>query len=172
MIYMEMIDEVNEKDQVIGQVEHDEIYNKSFNRRIVHVLIFNNKGEMAIQFRSKKKRFLPQHWVTSAGGHVQAGENCKDAAIREMEEEIGINLDVEFLYKDVYKNLKEGEHVKFLYTYKLIFDGPFKPNFDEIEKIEFFSLDQIQDMIDKGEKFHPELFYLLNKHYNIKYATD
>ena len=40
--------------------------------------------------------------------------------------------------------------------------------FAKVEKVEFFSLDKIQEMINDGEKFHPELLFLLEKHFEIK----
>lgn len=35
---------------------------------------------------------------------------------------------------------------------------------DKVEKVEFFDLGDIQQMIKAGKKFHPELRFLLNKH--------
>jgi len=165
---MEMIDIVNEKDEVIGQAAHEEIYSSFFNRRIVHVLVFNQKGEMAMQFRSKKKLFCPHHWSTAVVGHVQAGEEYEEAAKREMFEEIGVNLNLEFFSKDTFRNPDQPDHIKFLSTYTAIHEGPFKINVEEVEKFDFFSLDQIQKMIDNKEKFHPELLFLLLKHFSIK----
>jgi len=165
-IFMEQIDVVNDNDEIIGTANHDDIYTRSFNRRIVHVLIFNSKGELALQLRAKTKKYLPGYWSTSIGGHVQAGEDCLDAAKREMEEEIGISKKIDFLWKDTF-NASEGNYIKFLYTYKLIFDGPFKINPEEVEKMEFFSLDKIRRMIKDSGKFHPELIFLLKKHYNL-----
>ena len=165
---MEILDIVNEKDEVIGQAEHDDIYIKSFTRRIVHVLIFNKKGEIALQFRSKKKKYYPQHWITTAGGHVQTGESYNAAALREMEEEVGIIGKLKFSYKEYYREPHRKNQYMFLSTYSLEHDGPFQINKDEVERLEFFSLAQIQEMIRKGEKFHPELSYILDKHFNIK----
>lgn len=38
----------------------------------------------------------------------------------------------------------------------------------ELLKVCFFSLEEIQKMVDKGEKFHPELLFLLKKHFGIR----
>lgn len=168
---METIDVVNKNDEVVGQASYKEIYDKALRHRIVHVLVFNNKGEMALQLSSKEKSFCPNHWGTPAGGHVQSGETYEQAILREMEEEIGIKADVSFLRKDpfVYANYKDkGGLEKILTTFRATHNGPFNVNPKEVEKVEFFSLEQIQQMVDKGEKFHPELLFLLKKHFNIK----
>ena len=57
-------------------------------RLVVHIAVFNDKGEMLIQHRAKDK--YPNLWDFSAGGSVVAGENSSQGASRELFEEIGI----------------------------------------------------------------------------------
>lgn len=161
----ELLDIVDDADNIIGKANRKEIYGKQHQHRIVHVLVFNDKGEMGLQLRPKNARFCPNGWSTTVGGHVLSGETYEQAAIREMAEELGIKCKVTLFFKDMF--VGEDCHNKILGTFKAIYDGPFKPNPREVEKIEFFSLDQIQEMINRGEKFHPELIFLLKKHYNI-----
>ena len=163
---MEMLDIVNDQDEVIGKTSYADVYDKLHNHRIVHVLIFNDKGEMALQLRSKQKKFCPQHWVTAVGGHVQSGESYEQAALREMEEEVGVQLPVEFLRKDRYEWQSESL-IKFLATFKAVFNGPFEVNPEEVDRVEFFSMDKIKQMIANDEKFHPELLFLLKKEYGF-----
>lgn len=162
---MEFMDVVNEKDEVIGRVLLDEIYDKKLTHRIVHILIFNKKGEMALHFRSSQKSFCPHHWSTPVGGHVMSGESYEEAALRESEEELGIKPKITLLHKDMYEDQRGIK--KFLCTFKAFYEGPFKINPMEVEKLEFFCLCKIQQMINSGDKFHPELLFLLRKHFNI-----
>ena len=163
--HSEMMDIVNEKDQVIGKALKKEIYDKLLTHRIAHIFIFNKKGEILLQLRSRKMNFCPLHWSHAVGGHVRAGESFKEAALRELHEELGIDTKIDFLYKDIYKD-KRG-HTKILTTFKAMFNGPFKINSKEVERVEFFSLNKIEEMIKNGDKFHPELLFLLRKHFNI-----
>ncbi len=166
---MEFLDIVNENDEVIGKASKEEVYKNLLTHRIVHVLIFNGKKEMALQLRSKNIKFCPNHWCTAAAGHVSSGETYEQAALRETEEEIGIKLKLEFLYKDLYiDNFRKTGLKKILASFKSTYSGPFKINPDEVEKVEFFSLDKIQEMISSGEKIHPELLFLLRKHFGVK----
>ena len=61
-------------------------------RLVVHVCLFNRKGEMLIQKRRKEKKTWPGKWDLSCGGHVTAGETSGEAAEREVYEELGITV--------------------------------------------------------------------------------
>lgn len=158
----EFLDIVDANDQVIGKATRDDIYKKSLCHRIVHVLIFDEQGNLALQLRSKKVSFCPSHWSTTVGGHVQTGESYEEGALREFKEELGTTNPLEFFSKDWYE--ANGLR-KFLTTYKTVYSGPFNPNPDDVERVDFFSADEIKDMIDRGEKFHPELLFLLKKYF-------
>ena len=157
------MDVVNDNDKVIGTAPREEIYAKKLPHRIVHVLVFNDIGEMALQLRSKNKSFSPLHWSTAVGGHVLAGENYDQAAIRESEEEVGVHLPMHLAHKDVYRDPRGFN--KFLATYAAEYNGPFTVNPEEVERVEYFSLQRIREMIQNNEKFHAELLFLLKKHY-------
>lgn len=161
---MEYLDVVNEKDEVVGKASRPDIYHNQLRHRIVHVFVFNDEGKLALQLRSKKCSFCPLHWVTSVGGHVQSGETYAEAAIRESEEELGFRPDIElignFLYVDKTHNVGLK---KFLGVFKAKHPGPFTIDEEAVEKVEYFSRDEIKKMIDKGEKFHPELLFLLQE---------
>ena len=164
-IKMEFLDVVDENDNAVGKASMDEIYAERLPHRIVHILIFNDKGKLALQMRSKYKSFCPQHWSTPVGGHVQSGESYEEAAMREFEEELGTKVPITQIRKDFYTDVKGNK--KFLATFKAVFNGPFNLNSEEVERIEFFGLDEIKKMIAKGEKFHPELLFLLKKQLDI-----
>ena len=95
---MEFLDVVNENDEVMDRASKREVYEKLLTHRIVHILIFNDKGEMALQLQSKYKSFCPNHWCTAAAGHVLSGESYEKAALRELEEEIGVKTTIAFQY--------------------------------------------------------------------------
>lgn len=159
---MEYIDIINEKDEVIDSVRYDEIYEKLLPHRIVHILVFNDRGELLLQKRSENKSFLPLFWVTSAGGHVQSGESYKRGAMREMEEELGLVEDLKFLEKDRYDDPRG--FFKFLTTFKVINNGPFDYDPEEVDSVKFFSVKDVKELVYSGEKFHPELLFVLNKY--------
>ena len=56
---------------------------------IVHVCIFNSKGEMLIQQRQAFKHYFANFWDITVGGAVMAGETSAQAGERETFEELG-----------------------------------------------------------------------------------
>jgi len=145
----ELIEVVTEKGEVIKVVPRSEIHgNPSLLHKVVHVLVFNGKGELLLQKRSMSKDVAPGKWDTSVGGHVNAGETLEDAVMREMEEELGINEGVpEYLYSYIHSNPFETELV---YTYKCVYGGNINYQKDEIDKVSAWSLDAIRRNLGTG----------------------
>ena len=160
---MEFIDVVDDHNQVIGQMAKSELYEKKPHHRIVHVLIYNDQGEMALQLRSANVAFCPNHWVTTVGGHVQTGETTEAAAKREMMEEIGVDLPLEYVFDAEYLPPTLPGVIKFLTIYQATYNGPFSPDPNDVAKVEYFPLSEIVLMPERGERFHPELSFLLQK---------
>ena len=161
---MEFLDIVDDDDEVIGSASISDIYEKHFTHRIVHIFVFNGE-RMLLQLRSNEARFCPLHWCTAAAGHVKSGESYEEAAARELQEETFIQAKPVFLFKDVYEYDPAAR--KMLASFRAEYDGQLTPG-DKVEKLEFFSLEKIGEMIKGGEKFHPELLFLLRKHYGIR----
>ena len=61
---------------------------------VVHVVIFNHKGEMLIQQRQPFKEGWPNMWDITVGGSAIAGDDSRSAAERETLEEIGLRIDL------------------------------------------------------------------------------
>lgn len=163
---IELLDIVDEHDNVVGQAERQAVYEKNLRHRIVHIFLFNSRGEMALQLRSKECSFCPGHWATAACGHVRTGESYEAAAKRELHEEIGVELPITFFVKDLYASKERPQLQKFLSSWKAQYDGMFTVNANDVERVEFFPMQTIQKMIANGEKFHPELLFLLKKHFH------
>ena len=178
---MGFLDVIDERDEVIGKASKQDIYKRLLSHRIVHIFIFNDKEEMALQLRSNNVPFCPLHWCTAAAGHVQSGESYEQAAMREMKEEIGTTTKIEFLHKDIYvygnqyDNDNENNKIglrnglkKMIATFRCEYNGPFNIDPDEVYQVEFFTMGKIQEMINKGENIHPETLFLLRKHFGIQ----
>lgn len=124
------------------------------------ILVFNDKDQLALQLRAATDYKYPSHWDFSAAGGIEDGEDPKTAAHRELQEEIGIEAKLEFVTETLYEDDKGQDY---FYLYKTTHNGPFTPDGFEVEKVEFFSLDQIQSMLDSGAKFHPEFPFVWKK---------
>lgn len=159
---MEFNDIINENDEVVGKIPYRELYKKLPPHRIVHILIFTKDGKMLLQKRSATKSFCPLHWCTAAGGHVQSGESYEQGAAREFEEELGIKIPLRFLFKTRYDDPRG--FFKMLGVFAAEYGGPFQLNKDEVDSVQEFSKNEIEQMMRDKELFHPELKFLLEKH--------
>ncbi|MDO8495126.1 MAG: NUDIX domain-containing protein [bacterium] len=134
---MEIVDIINKQDEVVGQKTRKESHAQHLLHRSVHVMILNSEREILLQLRKRDKRNYPLFWSCSVGGHVYSGEKPEEAVYREMQEEIGIRTDLEFVGKFIVDDATEYEMV-FVYFGK--FDGPFVFQEEEMEKAQFFSV--------------------------------
>lgn len=58
--------------------------------RSVHIILVDTQGKLMTCKRPPSKKTYPNQITSSAGGHVEKGENYKVAAKRELKEELGI----------------------------------------------------------------------------------
>jgi isopentenyldiphosphate isomerase len=93
----EMFDVVDQEDRVLFQSPRSVVHANHWLHRAVHIFVFNSRGELLIHRRSATKDEAPLKYTSSASGHLSAGEDYAIAAVRELEEELGLKADVEFL---------------------------------------------------------------------------
>ncbi|MCP5533708.1 MAG: ribosomal RNA small subunit methyltransferase A [Akkermansiaceae bacterium] len=89
----EIFDVVDENDVVTGQRTRGEVHAQGLLHRAVHVFAINKRGDVLLQQRSHLKDLHPSVWDSSVSGHLDAGEDYESAAIRELDEEMGIRVD-------------------------------------------------------------------------------
>jgi isopentenyldiphosphate isomerase len=82
---MELIDQVDERDQVIGQTTREEAHSNGLIHRVSAIFVFNPSGKLFVQTHKEDQRL--DH---SVGGHVRSGETYEEAARRELKEELGL----------------------------------------------------------------------------------
>lgn len=150
----EIFDLVDQDDNVIGTATRDECHKNNLRHRAVHILVFNPKGELFIQKRSKTKDVFPGLLEGSASGHVSSGETYEEAAVRELEEELGIkDHKLNEVAKFQMKVGKEHEIVKVL---MLRCDCAAKVSSEEAEEGKFMPYKEVRQMIKaEPDKFSP-----------------
>ena len=145
----EYLPAVDEAGNIIGAVTRGEAHSGShILHPVVHLHLFNSKGEIFLQKRPAWKDIQPDNWDTSTGGHVDLGESIGQALKREVGEELGItDFTPEELGHYVFNSDKEKELV---YVHKTIYDGPISPDTDELDGGRFWTMEEIAENIGKG----------------------
>lgn len=88
----ELFDVCDEQNEVIGQLTRKEVHAKGLRHRAVHIFITNKWGDLYLQKRSHLKDMHPLVWDSSAAGHLDVGESYATCALREVKEELGIEV--------------------------------------------------------------------------------
>src|ERR1700729_1431413 len=91
---MEIVDIVNVDDTVIGTAPKDEARQKGLLTRVSFIVLLNSQNELYLQQRKATKKTYPLYWSGSAAGHVRSGETYHQAALRELQEELGITVEL------------------------------------------------------------------------------
>lgn len=128
---------VDKDDVIVGyRSRFDCHHDRSLIHRTVGAVIFDEKGRVLLQKRSSSKDMGAGLWGISCAGHVRKGQEYEEALHRELAEELGVDIPVTFVTKFIPADEDETEMSA---LYKGISGGPFKPNPEEVERLEFFS---------------------------------
>ena len=139
----EIFEIVDEDNNIIGTAKRSDCHgNPSLIHRTAHVIVYHPDGRMLLQKRTMNKDVQPGKWDTTVGGHLDPGENFEQGARREMNEELGIPLDVplKHVFDSKIRNDIESENVRIFST---IYSGTLKPDPEEIEKIKFWKINEL-----------------------------
>ena len=93
----EMFDVVDQDDRVLFQSPRSVVHANHWLHRAVHIFVFNSQGELLVHRRSATKDEAPLKITSSASGHLAAGEDYATAAVRELDEELGLKAPIEYL---------------------------------------------------------------------------
>ncbi|MBQ8482529.1 MAG: NUDIX domain-containing protein [Alphaproteobacteria bacterium] len=120
---------------------------------IAAVLLFNSRKKLVLQKIALHKKWGGL-WTYSAAGHVDAGEDYKSAAQRELKEEMGINANVE---KEIaaFPVVRDGKQVAFHHVFIAGSDDEIVPDESEVAEVKEMSLTELETAI----KQHPECFF-------------
>ena len=97
----EILDWVNEQDEIIGEVNR-KLANSDpkYIHREVGILLLDSQNRILWQKRSAYKAVNPNMWSITAG-HVVQGQNPDQVAHQELKEELGFNVPLQFVKKEL-----------------------------------------------------------------------
>lgn len=155
---MEYLDIYDEQGNYLGKETRNIVHRDALWHNTVHCWLYDKDGNIYFQIRKDEQKLY-----TTASGHVKAGETIKEAFGREVEEEIGINIDYDkAIFVNVYKfimdkNKSDGTLFRdraFSNVYVCIFDGDDNNfSFDEEELLGLVKIDAKKTLnILKNEK--------------------
>ena len=148
---MEIIDLYNSKKEKINKTmirSEKEPENGEF-KLSVHAWILNSKGEFLIQKRNEKLKKNPGKWAFT-GGAVITNESSLNGAIREVKEELGIDVfDDEIEYLLSFKREKGFVDVWLIKKDILIEEIVLQK--EEVSEVKWVNLKELKELMKKGE---------------------
>ena len=166
---MEIFDIVDENGVPVGEtVERGRAHAEGIRHRTAHIWIIREKDgrvQVLLQKRSAEKDSFPGRFDTSSAGHIQAGDEPRESALRELKEELGIEAEKEDLdfagtFRIQYdlefhgKPFRDNE-VAFVYVYrKNVDETRLVLQTEELECTEWLDLEETyQACLARDQKF-------------------
>ena len=154
--YLDVYDENKNKLNKICRRDFDKLDEGEY-FLIVQGIIINQQNQILVSQRAPSKRYHPLKWECN-GGAVTKGEDSITAILRELKEEIGLNLEKEDakLFKTT-KNLKH-QYIKDVWLFKKnieLKDVHF--NDGEVVNSKFVSYEEFKKMDENGELMPVEM---------------
>jgi isopentenyldiphosphate isomerase len=137
----ELVDEVDERDRVIGRATRREVRQRRLLHRFSSVLCRDPAGRLYVHRRTDDKDVYPGLYDTSAGGVLAAGESYLEGARRELAEELGVvGPEPRFLFRHRYHG---PENPSWSALFEVTWDGPVVPQASEIAWGAFLTLEEL-----------------------------
>ena len=166
----EIFDIVDENGNPIGEtVSRAKAHEDGIRHRTAHIWVVrevNGEAEVLLQKRSFNKDSFPGKYDTSSAGHIQAGDEPLESAIRELSEELGIQAepkDLQFagtfrvqFEKEFHGRMFKDNEVAFVYIYKGKIDiSTLSIQKEELDSVEWFNLEEVYQACQppRDEKF-------------------
>lgn len=154
---MEKIDVLDENGNQTGEVmTREEVHRLGLWHKCVHIWIINGKGEVLLQKRSAQKIMSPNKWTTATSGHLSAGDSNVQGAIRELSEEIGLQVnenELKYLFSVKESTINEEKHVidnELIDVYlmkKEVDIKNLKLQEEEVSDVKWFSYEEFKKMV-------------------------
>lgn len=153
---MEIFDIIDKEGNPTGRtVTREKAHAEGIPHRTAHIWIIRQKEgrtQVLLQKRSMNKDSFPGKFDTSSAGHIQAGDEPLESAIRELHEELGIQAAPDQLQfagtfpisfaKEFHGKMFRDEEIAFVYIYSQLVDiSTLVLQKEEVESVEWFDLE-------------------------------
>lgn len=115
---------------------------------VVNVWLVNNAGELMVSKRGDHVGGNPGKWQTYFGGHLPAGLSHIETAVKELQEEIGLDIKSEDLHLIDKGQFANEDHFHFYESYAYLFNGqPKDLNFvdGEVSQAQWMSMEEYEN---------------------------
>lgn len=156
---MELLDVYNSNGEITGKIvprgSSDDAFGPDEHIGVAIIYIENSKGEFLMQLTSKEKGSI----YSATGGHIDHGETPYETIIREVKEEIGLDISNE--------NVIDLGHICVDFPVRFIFYLKKDININdlvldkkEVESMHYLTKEELRKAIDEGKMHKGHIFVL------------
>lgn len=148
---------VDENDKILGYKDKVECHEgDGVLHRAFSIFIFNQYNQLLLQKRSNQKLLWPLYWSNSCCSHPRQGEENDIATHRRLKEELGIDTELNYLFKFQYQaNFQEiGSENELCSVYIGRSDDDIIVNDNEVAEWKFVDIHKMESEMEE----HPEYF--------------
>jgi len=162
----EMFDVVDEKGQPTGRiVSRQKAHEQGIRHRTAHIWIVREvegRRQVLLQKRSAQKDSFPGMYDTSSAGHIRAGDEPRESALRELGEELGIMASADQLTfvgtftiryaKEFHGAMFKDNEISFVFLYQDPVDiDRLTLQKEEVERVDWFDIEDTYQAILAGD---------------------
>ncbi len=152
----EFIDVLDKYGNPTGKVvSRQQVHTQGLWHNTIHIWVCNHERELLFQKRAKNKDTFPNMWDVSVAAHVHSRETTLQAGIRELQEEIGLQISLKHLVfittqraSYTFSNGVIDNEINYIYmvkTHKEVND--FVLQHKEVQCIKYIPLDQLLSVV-------------------------
>lgn len=151
---------VDPNDTILGYEEKTRCHQEQgLLHRAFSIFLFNPHNQLLLQQRSRHKPLWPLYWSNSVCSHPRKGERDAEAAMRRLDEELGLTVPLRFVFKFQYQAAFQeigSEHELCSVYIGQIQDQRVVANPNEIADWRFVDLEELQaDLTTHPERYTP-----------------
>lgn len=163
----ELFDILDETGKPTGKtISRAEAHKKGILHGASHVYIYktdeNNKIYILLQRRSPNKDSFPNCLDASSAGHMEAGMNFKETALKELEEELGLKIKPSELKKGFQRRISQintfhggifnNQEINIIYFLKKNIEiSELKLQEEEVSEVVWLDAEEIKKRLDNGD---------------------
>ena len=161
----ELVEVVDTRDRPLAVMPLSAVHSQCLFHRSVLTLIYDAHGKVYLQQRSPAKTLYPGRWDISSTGHVRAGESRHAAALRELNEELGLRVTRLKRLANLPASAETGWEFVTLFNAGCVRDEP-RPNPSELAGGYFYDAEELACLATHfRDKMTPGLLWFFKRGY-------
>jgi isopentenyl-diphosphate delta-isomerase len=163
---MEYVVLVDEQDNTIGKMEKQQAHVEGILHRAFSIFIFNAEKKLLLQKRASSKYHCGGLWTNTCCSHPRENENIQEAANRRLQEEMGMQCQLQPIFSFVYRAEFENGLTEHEFDHVFIGESDQIPelNLEEVEDYRYVGMEELQtEITENPARFTPWFLIALDR---------